>query len=130
MTTDGFEEPAAPVAATGNTVLRRILTVRNFAGFSIVHSVLFTGLMVCAFVLAKPQPATFFFGFTHGVMYMIMTAACIVAARLRIVSITTALIVTICGLFGPYFAAYEFTKDERRRRSGESTPRGQHDDGV
>ena len=96
--------------------------MRNFAVFSVIHSVLFTGLMVCAFALGKPQPATFFFGFTHGVLYMVMAAACIVAARLQIVPVTTALVVVIVGLFGPYFGAYEFLREERRRLTERSLP--------
>jgi hypothetical protein len=121
MTTERLEEPAAPVDSPMDSRLRRILTVRNFAVFSVIHSVLFTGLMLCAFVLGKPQPVTFFFGFTHGVLYMVMTAACIVAARLRIVSVTMALIVVIVGLFGPYFGAFEFIRElrEQRRRLDE-----------
>ena len=122
MTTEPREETGALEGPPQNAIVRRILTVRNFAVFSVIHSVLFTGLMVCAFLLGKPQPATFFFGFTHGVMYMIMTAACIVAARLRIVSVTTALIVVIVGLFGPYFGAYEFLRSERQRLNERPLP--------
>ena len=76
--------------------------MRNFAVFSVIHSVLFTGLMVSAFALGKPRPATFFFGFTHGVMYMVIAVAYVVAARLRIMSVTTAMVVVIVGLFGPF----------------------------
>lgn len=114
MTTEGRDETATPRSSPKNSAARRILTVRNFAVFSVIHSVLFTGLMVCAFLLAKPQPATFFFGFTHGVMYMMMALACVAAARLRIVPVTTALVVVIVGLFGPYFGAYEFLRADRR----------------
>lgn len=108
MTTNHVQQP--PTAP----ILRRILTVRKFGVFSIVHSVMFTGLMVCAFILDKPQPATFLFGFTHGVMYMLMGAACIIAARLRIVSVTTAILIIVVGLFGPYFGVYEFLRTRRR----------------
>ena len=125
MMTERRQETAGPEGSLENSIVRRILTVRNFAVFSVIHSVLFTGLMVCAFGLGKPQPATFFFGFTHGVMYMVMAAACVVAARLRIVSVTTALVVVIVGLFGPYFGAYEFLREERRRlREGSLTDAG------
>ncbi len=116
MTAEHIDESGVPIRATDHPVLRRMLSVRNLAVFSIVHSVMFTGLMLCAFVLGKPQPITFFFGFTHGVMYMLMGVACIVAARLRIVTVTTALIVVIVGLFGPYFGAYEFLREDRRLR--------------
>lgn len=117
-----LHQPAAQAGPPRPSVWRRILSIRNFAVFSLVHSVAFTGLMICAFILGKPQPATFVFGFTHGVMYMIMGAACIVAARLRIVSVTTALIVVIVGLFGPYFGAFEFLREERKRTRGETAP--------
>lgn len=122
MTAEQRDATSSSVGSPKNSTVRRILTVRNFAVFSVIHSVLFTGLMVCAFVLGKPQPATFFFGFTHGVMYMMMAAACVVAARLRIVSVTTALVVVIVGLFGPYFGAYEFLREERRRLNEQSLP--------
>jgi hypothetical protein len=116
------EATVAPAAPPGSPVVRRVLTVRNFAVFSVIHSVLFTGLMVCAFALAKPQPATFVFGFTHGVLYIVMGVACIVAARLRIVPVTTALVVVIVGLFGPYFGAYEFVRADRARPDEEPFP--------
>ncbi len=122
MTAERHEETAGPAGSPRNAIARRILTVRNFAVFSVIHSVLFTGLMVCAFALAKPQPATFFFGFTHGVMYMVMAVACVAAARLRILSVTTALVVVIVGLFGPYFGAYEFLRVERTRPNEGSLP--------
>ena len=117
MTSEHHDPAPAAKPPPTRGLAHRILTPRNFIVFGIVHSVAFTGLMLCAFVLGKPQPITFAFGFTHGVMYMIMTAACVVAARLKIVSITTALVVVIVGVFGPYFGVYEFMREERRRRA-------------
>ncbi len=110
-----MEEETTPGSASRvEAFARRVLTIRNFAVVSIIHSVFFTGLMLCAFVLGKPQPITFAFGFGHGVLYMVVGAACIIAARLRIVSVTTALVVVIVGLLGPYFGAYEFVREHRR----------------
>ena len=120
MTNESSE--TVPVAPTATSWLARLLGWRNLTVASLVHSVLFTGLILCAFVLGKPQPATFVFGFTHGVLYMLMGAACIVAARLRIVPITTVLVVVIVGLFGPYFGAYEFVREHRKRTRASSVP--------
>ena len=89
---------------------------------SIIHSFLFTGLMLCAFVLDKPQPATFIFGFTHGVLYMVMAVLVGVAAKLRTVTVTTALVVIIMGAIGPYFGTYDFIREARRRRRGPGEP--------
>ncbi len=100
--------------------LRRLLSIRNLTVFTLIHCVAFTGLMLCAFVLGKPQPATFWFGFTHGVMYMIMIAAAIAAARLRILSVTSALVIVIAGAMGPYITAFELLRG--RKRDDDSLP--------
>ncbi len=81
---------------------------------SLVHSVLYTGLMLCAFLLGKPQPATFTFGLSHGIMYMVMTAAAAVAMRLRTLSVTTGLIVIVLGAACPYFGSFDLVREERR----------------
>ena len=76
---------------------------------------LYTGLMVCAFLLDKPQPATFTFGLSHGIMYMVMTAAAAVAMRLRTLSVTTGLIVIVLGAACPYFGSLDLVREGRRR---------------
>jgi hypothetical protein len=118
VTTEHAQPPPASLPE-GNRLLRRILSLRNFVVFSIIHSVAFTGLMVCAFVLGSPQPITFAFGFTHGVMYMIAVAAAVVATRLRIISLTTAIVVVVVGLAGPYFGAFEFVREYRKANNRE-----------
>jgi hypothetical protein len=100
------------------SALARLLSLRNLAALSLVHCVLFTGLMLCAFVLGKPEPVTFVFGFTHGVLYLVMSVAVGVAARLRTVSPTTAVVVIVLGAAGPYFGAFDLVREERRRRRG------------
>jgi hypothetical protein len=111
-------EDAAKAAAeaAAHPFAVRVLSFTNLMVLSIVHSFLFTGLMLCAFVLGKPQPATFIFGFTHGVLYMLTVALVIVAAKLRTISITTALVVGIMGAIGPYFGTYEFLREWNKKR--------------
>ena len=120
VATEHVEEPPATGQEKGLVAGGSLLNVRNLGAFAIVHSVLFTGLMICAFILAKPQPATFVFGFLHGVLYMVMAALCLVAARRRIVTATTALVVVIVGAMGPYFGAYEFLREDRRQRRAQA----------
>ncbi len=112
LTDDGAREARVP----SDSRLARLLSVRNLAALALVHCVLFTGLMFCAFVIDHPQPVTFIFGFTHGVLYMVMCVAIIVAARLRTVSVTTAIVVIVLGAAGPYFGAFDLVREERRRR--------------
>jgi hypothetical protein len=77
--------------------------------------VLFTGLMICAFFLGGPDPATFIFGLSHGILYPLMAVAAGVAARLGTISVTTALVVAVVGLAGPYFGTIDFIRAERQR---------------
>jgi hypothetical protein len=109
---DGEREARPP----SDSALARLLSLRNLAVLALVHCVLFTGLMFCAFVIDHPQPITFIFGFTHGVLYMLMSALIIVAAKLRTVSTTTAIVVIVLGAAGPYFGAFDLVREERRRR--------------
>lgn len=96
--------------------LRRVLGFRVLMIASFVHSVLFTGLLLCAFVLGKPEPITFVFGFTHGVLWLLMCIACGVAAKLGTVPTTTALTVIVLGAAGPYLGSIDFIREERSRR--------------
>ena len=99
-----------------DSALARLLSLRNLAVLSLIHCVLFTGLMLFAFALGHPQPVTFVFGFTHGVLYIVMSVAVAVAAKLRTVSPTTAIVVIVLGAAGPYFGAFDLVREERRRR--------------
>ena len=42
-----------------------------------------------------------------------MSLACIVAARLRIVSLRLAVAVAVLGGIGPFFGSYEFVREQR-----------------
>jgi hypothetical protein len=82
---------------------------------SFTHSCVYLGLLVCAFVAGKPEPLTFTLGLTHGVLWILMSLACIAAARLRIVSLKTAVAVAVLGGIGPFFGSYQFIREERLR---------------
>jgi hypothetical protein len=73
------------------------------------------GLLICAFAAGKPEPLTFALGLTHGVLWIVMSLACIAAARLRIVSLRTAVAVAVLGGIGPFFGSYQFISEERLR---------------
>jgi hypothetical protein len=81
------------------------------------HSTVYLSLLVCAFVLAKPQPLTFILGLTHGLLWIGMSLVCIVAARLRAVPLRLAVAVAVLGGIGPFFGSYEFVREQRRREA-------------
>ena len=82
---------------------------------SFTHSVIYLGLLLCAFALGNPEPATFVLGLTHGLLWIAMSLICIVATRLRIVPLRLAVAVAVLGGIGPFFGSYEFVREQRRR---------------
>ncbi len=82
---------------------------------SFAHSCVYVGLLICAFAAGKPEPLTFTLGLTHGVLWILMSLACIAAARLRIVSLKLAVAVAVLGGIGPFFGSYQFVREERLR---------------
>jgi hypothetical protein len=86
---------------------------------SFTHSCIYMALLVCAFVIGKPQPFTFVLGLSHGLLWIFMSLACIAAARLRIVSSRLAVAVAVLGGIGPFFGSYEFIREERRHANFE-----------
>jgi hypothetical protein len=77
---------------------------------SFTHSCIYLSLLVCAFALSKPEPATFILGLTHGLLWIFMSLACITAARVKIVSLRLAVAVAVLGGIGPFFGSYEFLR--------------------
>jgi hypothetical protein len=82
---------------------------------SFFHSCVYTSLLICAFALGKPQPETFVLGWTHGLLWIGMSLACIAAARMRIVSLRLAVAVAVLGGIGPFFGSWEFIRAQRAR---------------
>jgi hypothetical protein len=88
---------------------------------SFTHSCVYTALLVCAFVAGKPQPATLVLGWTHGLLWIGMSLACIACARLRIVPLRLAVAVAVLGGIGPFFGSAEFVREQRRRDARDSS---------
>jgi hypothetical protein len=84
---------------------------------SFTHSCVYTALLICAFAIGKPQPATFVLGLTHGLLWIAMSLTCIVCVRLRIVPLRLATAVAVLGGIGPFFGSFEFVREQRRRET-------------
>lgn len=82
---------------------------------SFFHSCVYSSLLICAFALDKPQPETLVLGWTHGILWIGMSCACIAAARMRIVSLRLAVAVAVLGGIGPFFGSWEFVREGRRQ---------------
>jgi hypothetical protein len=77
----------------------------------------YLGLLVCAFGLGKPEPATFILGLAHGLMWIGMSLVCIAAARARIIPFWLAVTVAVLGGLGPFAGSVGFVVADRRRTS-------------
>ena len=97
-------------------LFRRTFTFRRLEAASFTHSLIYMALLVCAFGLNNPEPATFILGLSHGVIWILMSLLCITAARLRIMPFWLAVLVAVIGGLGPFAGSIGFMLVERRRR--------------
>ena len=89
---------------------------------SFTHSCIYAALLLSAFAAGKPEPLTFVLGLTHGLLWILMSVACIAAARLRIVPLRLAVAVAVLGGIGPFFGSYEFIREDRGRARSARAP--------
>ncbi len=98
------------------------LSFRRLEATSFVHSGVYVALLVSAFAAGKPEPLTFVLGLTHGLLWIGMSITCIAAARLRVVSLRTAVAVAVLGGIAPFFGSYQFWQEGRHRGPAEPSP--------
>ena len=91
------------------------MTFARLKWTSFAHSCVYLGLLISAFAAGKPEPLTFVLGLTHGVLWILMSLACLTAARLRVVPIRLAVAVAVLGGIGPFFGSFEFIREQRKR---------------
>jgi hypothetical protein len=93
----------------------RLVTFTRLEIASFIHSTIYLALLVCAFALGNPEPATFILGLAHGLIWIVMSLICIAAARARIIPFWLALVVAILGGLGPFAGTIGFVVESRRR---------------
>jgi hypothetical protein len=94
-----------------------VVTFRRLEAASFTHSLIYLGLIVCAFALGGPQPETFLLGLAHGVIWIAMSLLCIDAARRHVIPFWLAVLVAVIGGLGPFAGTIGFLVAERRRSS-------------
>jgi hypothetical protein len=92
-----------------------LLTFVRLKWTSFAHSAVYLSLLVSAFAAGQPEPLTAVLGWTHGVLWIGMSAACLAATRLRIIPLRVAVAVAVLGGVGPFFGSFEFVREQRRR---------------
>jgi hypothetical protein len=97
------------------TTFKRLVTFTRLEVASFIHSTIYLALLMCAFALSNPEPATFILGLAHGLIWIAMSLICIAAARARIIPFWLALVVAILGGLGPFAGTIGFVIESRRR---------------
>ena len=95
------------------------LTFARLKWTSFFHSLIYLALLLCAFAAGKPEPLTEVLGWTHGVLWISMSLACITAARTRVIPLRAAVAVAVLGGIGPFFGSLEFAREQRRRTASQ-----------
>jgi hypothetical protein len=94
----------------------RLVTFGRLEAVSFTHSCIYLALLLCAFVLGNPEPATFILGLSHGLLWIGMSLTCIAAARYRVIPFWLAVTVAVLGGLGPFCGSVGFIVETRRRR--------------
>jgi hypothetical protein len=97
----------------------RAITFGRLRAVSFTHSIVYLALLLCAFALGNPQPATFILGLAHGLLWIGMSLVCIAAARARVIPFWLAVTVAVLGGLGPFAGSIGFVVAERRRTRDE-----------
>jgi hypothetical protein len=91
------------------------LTFRRLKWTSFAHSAVYLSLLISAFAAGQPEPLTAALGWTHGILWIGMSFACLSATRLRVIPLRVAVAVAVLGGVGPFFGSLEFVREQRRR---------------
>lgn len=91
----------------------RVVKFDRMEAVSLTHSVVYLGLLVCAFLLDGPQPITFILGLSHGLIWIGMSLTSIAAVHFRVINLRLAVAIVLLGCVAPFFGSIEFIRQNR-----------------
>jgi hypothetical protein len=94
------------------------VTFQHLKWASFTHSTIYFCLLV-VWIVPGLHGLEFVFGMAHGVGWILMCIACVVALRMAIIPLRLAVAVAVIGAIGPFVGSYEFVREERRRAAGQ-----------
>ena len=109
------------MSASTGSLFTRIVTFNRLELVSCFHSCIYLSLLICAFGLGNPEPATFVLGLSHGLLWIAMSLICIAAARSKVIPFWLAVTVAILGGLGPFMGTAGFVYETRRRARAAAT---------
>lgn len=98
---------------------RRTITFNRMEAVSLTHSVVYFALLISAFLLGGPQPWTFIFGLSHGLIWIGMSITSVLAVRYGVINLALAVAIAVLGCVAPFFGSAEFLRQKHRRKEAE-----------
>ena len=89
--------------------MNRTFTVLKWCSFA--HSAVYAALLSAAFT----DGDTTLLGWVHGLGWIAMSIACLVAVRRRAIPLRVAVAVVVVGGIGPFVGSLMFVREQRRR---------------
>jgi hypothetical protein len=78
---------------------------------SFAHSIVYLALLFASFT----DRETLALGWAHGVGWIVMSVACLVAVQRRLLPLRVAVAVVVLGGVGPFFGSIMFIREQRAR---------------
>ena len=97
-----------------------MITFARLKYLSFTHSAIYVTLLVLAVL---NEPAKLYFGWAHGIGWIVLSLLCIAAVRLRVIPLWLGVTVVIVGGLGPFAGSLGFIYYERQVRRQEVRPR-------
>jgi hypothetical protein len=93
-----------------------VITFTRLKYLSFAHSAIYLVLLVLSVL---DHPATLYFGWAHGLGWILISLLCIAAVRRRVIPLWLAVTVVVIGGLGPFAGSAGFVYHERRQRRQE-----------
>ena len=94
--------------------MKRILTFNRLKWLSFTHSGIYVGLLIF-WAIPERQGIQAFFGWAHGIGWIVISLLVIVAVRHRVLPLWLAVMVAVVGGVGPFAGSAAFVFEQRRR---------------
>jgi hypothetical protein len=104
--------PGRPTRGRFEAVFTDIFTFNRLEAVSLIHSTIYFALLVSAFLLDGPQPYTFIFGLSHGLIWIAMSIVSVAAVHFRVINLRLAVAVAVLGCVAPFFGSAEFLRQK------------------
>ena len=107
---------AAPIESGFGRLFREVFTFDRLELVSLIHSTIYFALLISAFVLDGPQPYTFIFGLSHGLIWIGMSIVSVLAVRYRVINLRLAVAISVLGCVAPFFGSAEFHRQKHQMK--------------